>query len=566
MQAMQKCFITPRDGAGLARPDGEEESAAGRTLHAHPEILARHGGRVLDPDDAPIAGGWPAPQSTVYRARTLLLPPDLVAEANLGALNEVLDRAGMRLIPPPPVSHAAGSVAARMPRAVALAPVESDGVSSPGAVDAWRALTALRAARSLDEADVRRISLEHLLVGAAITGDPVVVCGGVESAPDFPSAAIDESYLYRGGSARTPIEVALPAPHRKTEAECVALYGRRPVIAVLDTGVRVHPWLDVAIGPDGGDPAKPNGYATERDGFVQVDQHLQDVIYDNGGDYPGPGGGWRLIRYPWDAPDPSDAIIRPVDSHLGHGSFVGGVIRQVVPDATLLSIRIMRSDGVVPEGDLLVALALIADRVAAAQATGDPMGMIDAVSLSLGYFSDSAADVAYTSALRQVIDELLDMGVLVVAAAGNYTTRRRYYPAAFAGDPAAAGRIPLVSVGALNPNGTPAAFSDGGSWVHGWARGAAVVSTFPVDVNGPLSADVANAAAQGLDPDDYTGGFAAWSGTSFSAPAMAAQLVAAMIEPLRGPAPDPALRLDVPGAKAAIQRAEAAVRQLRLPA
>jgi hypothetical protein len=515
----------------------------------------------------PIAGGWPAPQSTVYRARTLLLPPDLAEEPKLTTLNEALARAGMRLVPPSAAGHAPGSVAARMPRAVALVPVESDGVSSPGTVDAWRALTALRAARNLDEADVRRISLEHLLVGAAITGEPIVICGGVESGPAPLSAAIDESYLYRGGSARTPVEIALPAPPRRTEPECVALYGRRPVIAVLDSGVRVHPWLDVTLGSDDGDPMKPQGYATEKDGFVQVDQHLQDVIYDNAGDYPGPGdSGWRLIRYPWDAPDPSNAIIREVDSHLGHGSFVAGVIRQVVPDATVLSLRIMRSDGIVPEGDLLIALALIADRVAAAQAAGDTTGMIDAVSLSLGYFSDSAADVAYTSALRQVIDELLDMGVLVTAAAGNYTTSRRYYPAAFAADPAAAGRIPLVSVGALNPNGTHAAFSDGGSWVHGWARGAAIISTFPVDVNGPLSAEVANSAAEGLDPDDYSGGFAAWSGTSFSAPAMAASLVEAMIAPLLGPAPDPALRLNVPGAKAAIQRSEAALRQLRLPA
>ncbi|HTU75992.1 MAG TPA: S8 family serine peptidase [Trebonia sp.] len=565
MQAMQKCFITPRDSAGAAESDEGQELAVGRALHADPDILARHGARVLDPDDVPVAGGWPAPQSTVYRARTLLLPPDLAAEASLTALNEVLARAGMRLVPRPADGHVPGSVAARVPRAAVLVPVESDGVSSPGAVDAWRALTALRAARNLAEADVQRISLEHLLVGAAITGDPIVFCGGVESGPGSRSGGIDQSYLYRG-NARTPVEIALQAPPRRTETECTALYGRRPVIAVLDSGVRAHPWLDVTIGPDGGDPAKPNGYATQVDGFVQVDQHLQDVIYQDAGSYPGPGQGGQLIRYPWDAPDPSDAIIREVDSHTGHGSFVAGLIRQVVPDATVLSIRIMRSDGIVPEGDLLIALGLIADRVAAAQASGDTTGMIDAVSLSLGYFSDSAADVAYTSALRQVIDELLDMGVVVTAAAGNYTTRRRYYPAAFAGDPSAAGRVPLVSVGALNPNGTPAAFSDGGSWVHGWARGAAIVSTFPVDVNGPLDANVKNDAAQGLDPDDYTGGFAAWSGTSFSAPAMAAHLVAAMTGPLLGLAPDPTLRLDVPGAKAAIQRAEAALRQLRLPA
>ena len=56
-----------------------------------------------------------------------------------------------------------------------------------------------------------------------------------------------------------------------------------------------------------------------------------------------------------------------------------------------------------------------------------------------------------------------------------------------------------------------------------------------------------------------------WSGTSFSAPAMAAYLVRAMIGPLETPVHDASLRLDVPGAKAAIRRAEAAVRQLRLP-
>jgi hypothetical protein len=562
---MQKCFISSRDDARSARPDEEEESAAGRSLHANPDVLARHGARVLDPDDVPIAGGWPEPQSTVYRSHTLLLPPDLIEEPKLIALNEVLGRAGMQLVPPTAGSYAPGSVAARMPRAAVLVPVVSDGVSSTGAVDAWRALTALRAARNLDEEDVQRISLEHLLAGAAITGDPAIHFALVEGEPAIHFAAIDDSYTYNG-NARTPVEIVLSAPPRRSEADCVALFGRRPVIAVLDTGVRVHPWLDVLIGPDGGDGTKPNGYATEKDGFVQVDQYLQDLIYARDDSSGGKRDDRQPIRYPWDTPDPSDAIIRPVDSYTGHGSFIAGVVRQVVPDATVLSIRIMHSDGIVREGDLLYALGLIADRVAAAQATGDSTGMVDVVSLSLGYFNDSKADVAYTSALRQVIDELLDMGVLVTAAAGNYTTTRRYYPAAFAGDPSAAERIPLVSVGALNPNGTQAAFSDGGSWVHGWARGAAVISTVPVDVNGPQNANVASGAAEGLDPDDYAGGFAAWSGTSFSTPAMAGYLAAAMIGPLLGPAPDSSLRLDAPGGKAAVQRAEAALRQLRLPA
>ena len=191
--------------------------------------------------------------------------------------------------------------------------------------------------------------------------------------------------------------------------------------------------------------------------------------------------------------------------------------------------------------------------------------MIDVVSLSLGYFSESAADLTYTSGLRHVIDELLDLGVMVVAAAGNYTTKRRYYPAAFAGAPRRPGSLPLVSVGALNPNGSPAAFSDGGSWVHAWAGGAAVVSTLPTDLNGPASAPVQDGSVQGLDPDDYRGGFATWSGTSFAAPTMAAHLARALIDRIRETEADRESRLDTLGPEAAVKRAQSALQDLQLP-
>ena len=93
-------------------------------------------------------------------------------------------------------------------------------------------------------------------------------------------------------------------------------------------------------------------------------------------------------------------------------------MRQAAPDARVLSLRIMHSDDVVYEGDLLCALALLADRIAAAE-DGSMAEMVDVVSLSLGYFDESAADVAYSSGLWQVIQVLLDLGVAVVAAAGQ---------------------------------------------------------------------------------------------------------------------------------------------------
>lgn len=91
-------------------------------------------------------------------------------------------------------------------------------------------------------------------------------------------------------------------------------------------------------------------------------------------------------------------VIAVLDTALGHGSFISRIVRQVAPDATVLSVRIMHPDDIVYEGDLTMALGLLAARVAEAQDPADPKPelMIDAVSLSLGYFNESPADVAYT--------------------------------------------------------------------------------------------------------------------------------------------------------------------------
>jgi hypothetical protein len=229
----------------------------------------------------------------------------------------------------------------------------------------------------------------------------------------------------------------------------------------------------------------------------------------------------------------------------------------------------MHSDGVVYEGDLLYALGLLAARVAAAHESGNPALMIDAVSLSLGYYAESPSDIVYTSELGRLIESLLDMGVMITAAAGNYTSSRPYYPAALAWQRKGGDQTPLLSVGALNPNGSQAAFSDGGGWVRSWASGAAVASTFPVDVNGPDSPGIEvpgktfSKTIQSLDHDDYRGGFVAWSGTSFSAPTLAASLVQAMLEPLAQTPSDARLRLDTPGSGAAVARALRAIEHLQ---
>jgi subtilisin family serine protease len=198
----------------------------------------------------------------------------------------------------------------------------------------------------------------------------------------------------------------------------------------------------------------------------------------------------------------------------------------------------MHSDDVVYEGDLINALTLIADRVAFAQA-GHMEDMVDAVSLSLGYFDESPAEALYSSGLWQVIKRLLGMGVAVFASAGNSATSQMCFPAAFAVLPAP-GPVRLISVSALNPNGTKALFSNDGQWVRAWADGAAMISTFPADIDGACMPPVRVPAQSrpgkrsvdrsALDPDDFRGGFATWSGTSFSAPLLAAYLAAQLLE------------------------------------
>jgi hypothetical protein len=249
----------------------------------------------------------------------------------------------------------------------------------------------------------------------------------------------------------------------------------------------------------------------------------------------------------WAGPAVENPLIGQIEPATGHGTFIAGLIRQTAPSSRVLAVRVMHNDGFADEADVAFALTALAHRVDRAQraynAATTPKekkeaakNMVDIVSLSLGFFSDTTlAPGSFLVTVAHILEKLRRLGVLVVAAAGNDSTTRRFYPAALADAPTHCPGAPqVISVGALNPNGTEALFSNAGSWVVNWQLGGAVVSTYP-PFNGGGEADFeVNARREGLDPDDFSGGFAEWRGTSFAAPLAAAKLAAAMVRGAKG--------------------------------
>ncbi|HLY33748.1 MAG TPA: S8 family serine peptidase, partial [Jatrophihabitantaceae bacterium] len=279
---------------------------------------------------------------------------------------------------------------------------------------------------------------------------------------------------------------------------------RRPVVAVLDTGCGTHPWLDP--------------YVLKNPSIMGVPLGLQDpgTAPDNTG----------VIADPW---------IGQIDPVAGHGTFIAGLIRQTCPDANIMAIRVMDSEGAVAESELLNALKRLYARQCLAQAANDARGVIDVVSLSLGYYHELPEDWSFDPQLMYPLRGLSECGVSAVVAAGNDSTDRPMFPAAFY--PHAGGVlgslehdcVPLISVGALNPDRTIALFSNAGSWVACHYPGSGLVSTFPVTFDGADQPSIRfYAPGDGwrgtIDPDDFSAGFGVWSGTSFAAPILAGEI------------------------------------------
>ncbi len=313
------------------------------------------------------------------------------------------------------------------------------------------------------------------------------------------------SYADAGTGGRQPIAYVGPAPVRRPDDE---IRGRRPVVATLDTGCGEHPWLDPVV--------------------------TRTVGLDG-----------RSIGYVDDATDPEKwfdqvgALDGGIDALAGHGTFIAGLVHQACPDANIVAWRIVGSDGPVVESDLVAALANIAE-VARRHRDGAKGGHpIDVLSLSMGYYHETPQDLLFDPTMYDILRLLGECGVSVVCSAGNDATARPMFPAAFApwedGNGVVSAEhdvVPVLSVGALNPNGTDALFSNAGPWVRAYASGAALMSTHPPFQGGlepKARSEAYTRRREAIDPDDYTGAFALWSGTSFAAPLFAGQVAAHLV-------------------------------------
>jgi thermitase len=277
----------------------------------------------------------------------------------------------------------------------------------------------------------------------------------VYAEPNFRAGSPEGSRRHNAWPGGTPDPSSDTAPYR-TQYAVGALNlsaahgvnrGAGSVVAVIDTGVQAnHPKL--------------SGKLTEaRYDFVDGDRNPADV--GNGKD------------------DDHDSV---KDEMVGHGTHVTGIVALAAPEAKIMAVRALDSEG---RGTTFG----IAKAIRYAVRNG-----ADVVNLSLG----SSRESALLEDLLEGDDDSSGRNAVFVAAAGNDNDRLPQYPAAEDG---------AIAVTSVDHKEKKSGFANYGSWVTIAAPGSGIYSTFP------------------------TNRYASWDGTSMATPFVAAQ--AALIRSLQ---------------------------------
>jgi hypothetical protein len=244
---------------------------------------------------------------------------------------------------------------------------------------------------------------------------------------------------------------------------------RRPVIAILDSGVFAnHPWLPQTLD-------KP---------FVTT-----ELL-------------WEQEQRPVHVEDLSDEGADPdLGSHLGHGTFVAGIIRRLAPTARIRSFKVMDTSGLVEEENVVSALNFLKD---------GPRNLVDVVLMAFGRKVDNGDDDTESAQqVKEAIRGLAAKNIRVVMSAGNGRSADPVFPASSA---RTTGHH-VASVGGGMSRYLKEEYSSWGEWVTDWRLGGEVVSLMPMTPEGdPMAGE----------------GYAKWSGTSFSAARLAAEYAAGL--------------------------------------
>ncbi|MFN8157350.1 MAG: S8 family serine peptidase [Candidatus Nanopelagicales bacterium] len=205
-------------------------------------------------------------------------------------------------------------------------------------------------------------------------------------------------------------------------------------------------------------------------------------------------------------------IERPhvLGAEAGHGTFITYLVgRQARDRVGLVNVRVLDADGVGTEASVLEGLRRLLDKHPG----------VDVLNLSFGGYTDATdysghdrtkhanppdtMPLALAAWLREFRAARPD--AVIVCAAGNYGIDRLFWPAA---------SDDVLAVGSLNEDLQRSSFSNHGAWVDACTYGENLMGDYP----------------RGIVIDDtgaeehFSGDAARWSGTSFAAPVLAAEI------------------------------------------